>query len=183
MCLPPASCSVTRAAGPWRLQSPSRASHYPTSLPGRRRGRRWRRNGDREVLLNSRGNQCHWTGRHQNVRRPTGPGATFTTCEAGAAEKFIPNPRTNPLNHLFRPRVTLNGKHPVKLLEMSVRAPNGSVSGGRGEERRDDNSSDGFTRPPRQSERGAWKSDQPAAVRCACGDLDTPPPATGKRCT
>lgn len=89
-------CSPTRELQPlaWRLQSPSPASPCPTSIPAGGRGMK-RRNRDGEVLPSGRGTKA---ARLEDVKMsdgPTGPGATFTTCEGGAAEPFIPEHRTN----------------------------------------------------------------------------------------
>lgn len=78
----------------WRLQSPkSRVSipNIPSGQEEEDEEEKQRRRGSAERP----GSQSCSTGRRQNVRRPTGPGATFTTCEGGAVEPFIPNHRTN----------------------------------------------------------------------------------------
>lgn len=79
---------------PWRLQSPQSRVSIPNIPSGREKEdeeEKQRRRGSAERS----GNQSCSTGKRQNVRRPTGPGATFTTCEGGAVEPFIPNHRTN----------------------------------------------------------------------------------------
>lgn len=93
-------CSPTRELQPRksRRRGACRVLSPCVSIPNIPSGRE---EGDEEEKQRRRGSaersgsQSCSTGRRQNVRRPTGLGATFTTCEGGAVEPFIPNHRTN----------------------------------------------------------------------------------------